>query len=163
MSNLKSYLTETTKGWAMLGHPAVSERFVLRNGQVFEGRKRPKGYRRGTPKECFSNSARLVQKDLFGLRYVEGYVISKDLPIPILHAWAIDAEDRVIDVTIKEPEKHEYMGVVVSGTELWRELCRLKHFGLIDTGMGLNVRWMFERDPELKAEVEAIINKRRAS
>jgi hypothetical protein len=149
-------LEATRDGWAAIGAPAIGERFVLRNGQTFTGAKRPRGVRRGTPNNCFQNTTHQVT-DNPELRYVEGYTTHKHLPFPILHAWAIDADDRVIDVTLKTPEEHEYMGVVVARHQLWRELHRTKVYGLFDHGLGMNVHWMFRRDPGLKDEIEPVL------
>jgi hypothetical protein len=136
----------------------VLERFILRNGDEYKGRKLPKGYRRGTPKECYANAARLVGEKP-GLRYVEGFVWRDSLPLAIQHAWCIDAKGRVIDVTLGDPEKCQYMGIAVIRAELWDELRKTGYFGLLDSGLGLNTEWMFKIDPGLKAVVEAVMGK----
>lgn len=158
--NTRAFLTEVRDGWATVCAPAIGERFVLRNGKEFVGRKKPKRFKQGQPKNCFQNTTHLVTDDI-GLRYVEGYVTRDDLPIPILHAWAIDAKNRVIDITLKEPEKYHYMGVVVTRKELYKELHRNKVYGLFDHGLGMNVDWMFRRDPGLKDEIEPLMIVRR--
>lgn len=159
MNDLREYLQTMADSWGVLGHPAVMERFVLRNGTEFEGRDLPKGFRRGKAKACFENSINLVVRKR-DLRYVEGYVMHNVIPIPIHHAWAVDADNRVIDVTIQQPAECQYMGVVMSRQECWTEVSRNDVYGVLDTGLGANVRFMFERDPELKAEVETIASKR---
>lgn len=156
MSNLRDYLQQMATNWARLGAPALMERFIVRNGDEYEGRRLPKGYKRGTPKECYSNAARLVF-DKPGLRYVEGYVWRNDLPLAIQHAWCIDAKGRVIDVTLKDPERCQYMGIACIRGELWEELQKTGYFGLLDSGFGLNTDWMFKIDPDLKDIAEGIM------
>jgi hypothetical protein len=152
---LKQQLQEKADQWAMLGAPAVVERFVARNGQEFVGRAKPKGYRLGTIKQCYSNATHLVLNRK-GLRYVEGYVIRGDLPIPIHHAWAIDADDQVIDVTLRgADDRCHYCGVVIPIEEVKAEIAKNGVYSVMDTGWGLNVDWMFRRDPGLKAEIDA--------
>jgi hypothetical protein len=161
MNDLREYLEQTAASWARLQHPAMMERFVLRNGQEFRGRKRPKGYRKGTAKQCFANAARLGALDHKTLRYVEGYAVADNLPIAFHHAWAIDADDQVIDVTLKNPENYQYMGVVVSFDEVWHEVSRQGFFGLFDGGYtGINIEWMLKRDPGLQPVVEEIIGRK---
>jgi len=161
MTNLRAYLQQMADNWAKLGAPALMERFVLRNGDEFEGRKLPKGYRLGTPKECFYNAAMLVL-DKPGLRYVEGYVWREGLPLAIHHAWVIDAKGRVIDNTLRDPERCQYMGVGYIRAELWNELQKNQYYGLLDSGMGLNADLMFRIDPDLKDMVEAVMQGRAA-
>jgi len=156
MHALHQQLKATAEQWAMLGAPALCERFVLRNGKEFDGAKRPKKYRRREMKQCFMNTTHLVSEN-GDLRYVEGFAMAKDFPFVFLHAWAIDANDQVIDVTLRNPENYLYMGVVLTRLELHKELRKLEVYGLMDQGMGLNAEWMFRVDKELQAEVEAVM------
>lgn len=77
------------------------EDFVLREGQpFFERSPREDRYQRGMWKACFWNARRLAARSHGRLRYVEGFAMTK-IPIPCLHAWCIDDEDRVVDITWK--------------------------------------------------------------
>lgn len=159
MTSLRDYLTQTSDNWASIGIPALMERFVLRNGREFKGRPLPRSYKRGTPKECFSNAIHLVHETAPRLTYVEGYVLRENLPILIHHAWAIDSRNRVVDVTLENADATcAYMGVVIPWNEVWRVVKRTKVYGVFDTGRGLNAEWMFERDPPLKALIENLIS-----
>lgn len=86
--------------------------FVAHEGFGCIAQALPAGYQQAAPKQCYANAARLVHR-LRDLSYCEGYVIADHLPLPVHHAWAIDAGQRVIDVTLREPEKHVYLGVTV--------------------------------------------------
>jgi hypothetical protein len=91
------------------------EHLILENGAYFVGQKLPKGYKRGTPKYCYSNSCEALRK--YGkkeLLYVEGFV---QAIIPIQHAWNIDSSNQVIELTLKDNDMHplngtEYFGIV---------------------------------------------------
>ena len=71
------------------------DEWLLKHGRFWTPQPLPKRYRRGIPKWCFGNAQRLALHSKT-LRYVEGYAMSV---IPIHHAWCVDANDRVIDVT----------------------------------------------------------------
>lgn len=53
-----------------------------------------------TPKACFANAQYMSQLSERGLRYVEGYAVCI---IPVHHAWCVDENDNVVEVTWKEP------------------------------------------------------------
>jgi hypothetical protein len=75
------------------------EEIVLKFGQKYEWQERPKGFRRGIPKQCFFNSTKLVLRrpDLI---YVEGFACLKSIAFPIHHAWCVRrGSNKVIDVT----------------------------------------------------------------
>jgi hypothetical protein len=60
-----------------------------------------------------------------------------------------------MDPTLDAAE-YDYFGVAFDRMSMIEETARNRFFGLLDTGLGLNVRLMFELDPELKAIVEAV-------
>lgn len=70
--------------------------FVLRHGESFESIALPDEYEYGLPKLCFGNAIALAL--LRGLGYVEGYAMGP-FGLPIHHAWNVDEEGRLIDVT----------------------------------------------------------------
>lgn len=136
-----------------IGQPALMERFVLRRGQHYTGRARPKGTRRGTPKECFRNATLLVLRSPTSVAYCEGYVFRPELPLPIHHAWGV-RDGHVIDTTLTDPQACEYIGVLMPLDVLRSELSRNGVYGLLDTGRGLNVAVVRQLDPELWSMVE---------
>lgn len=50
-------------------------------------------------KECYHNTWRASLED-FTLRYFEGFVWNKNLPIPIEHSWLVTLENKVVDPTL---------------------------------------------------------------
>lgn len=155
-ADIRNIVQDQAEGWALIGAPALMERFVLRNGQVCKGGKLPTGYRRGRAKQCFMNSIKLVTRKP-GLRYVEGYTMGDEIPFLIHHGWALDADDRVIDVTLPEPDRYQYIGIVMTRERMLDEVSRLDVYGVLDTGCGLNADFMFRHDPPLEAIVKKVI------
>ena len=157
MNDLYQMLMATTEQWAMLEAPALPERFILRNGRCFTGRKLPAGFKKGKIKQCFQNSTLLLDTRAGRrLRYVEGFFMRSDLCFPIMHAWCIDEDDQVVDVTLDRPEECQYVGFVMSRNELWDEITKTECYGVLDTGFGLNHKFMFARDPELEEIVRGV-------
>lgn len=104
--------------------------FVARNGRSFEPTNTlPNNVRRGIPRQCFANAARLVMRRP-GFIYCEGYGLTL---IPVMHAWVIDGNGRVIDPTwTGQTIASEYFGIAICTDFLRRTLAEQKHFGLID-------------------------------
>lgn len=102
------------------------EEFVLRNGRQF--------YfacpisKVGKPKECFKNAYLLAENK--GLIYVEGYAITKGVPVPTLHAWCIDKNDAVYDPTWKDGI--DYFGVPFDINYVRKTMLKTRVFGVID-------------------------------
>jgi hypothetical protein len=71
------------------------EHFIVEHGEWFEPIPLPREYSYGRWKRCFLNSLELVAEH-DGLTYVEGYASHL---LPIHHAWCVDAQGRLIDVT----------------------------------------------------------------
>ena len=88
------------------------EQFVKENGQFFDYAPLPKEIKFGPIKQCFHNAFRLAKSK--GFIYVEGYVQTSKLPIPIHHAWVADKlNNMVIDNTLHTEDNTEraYFGV----------------------------------------------------
>jgi len=101
------------------------EGLVLDQGRAYEPQVKPGWAQRGAPKWCYDNTFRLVQRDRgrHGLVYCEGYAILAGpdwVGIPVQHAWAVDADGRVVDVTWPHPELSAYYGIAFD----WIEVCR---------------------------------------
>lgn len=155
---LKEYLEQTVADWERaFGHPALLDRFILRNGKPFVAPS--KNVRRGRAQQCFRNSSNyVISHD--GAQYVEGYVMWPDIPIPILHAWVTLDGIHAKDPTMKDTGNCSYFGIIFDLETMMKEQMRNKCYGLLDQGLGLNHRFMFEIDPELRNVVEVIKQRR---
>jgi hypothetical protein len=100
---------------------AMCLEMVLERGQFFNVAPLPKGYRRGKQKKCYHNSWKLVLAKE-GLAYCEGYVLV-DIgridrkPEYFDHAWCIDSENNVIDITLRTMPV-SYFGIEYEPKEL---------------------------------------------
>jgi hypothetical protein len=83
----------------------------------------------GTPGACYETAVQTAMG--LGLPYAEGYAIHGEL-IPMAHAWNLNEEDQVVDLTWGEG--HSYYGVVIpwdvvvevmSETGVYGVLCNL--------------------------------------
>lgn len=155
MSELTATLRQLSEAFQHLGHAGafLREEYVLRQGVVCTAQALPKGFRRGTPKLCFHNARKLVlnRRRRGSLTYVEGYAMRADIGIPMHHAWAIDAERRVIDVTWADPQNTEYLGVPFSAATL-------RQFDDGESMLGVDfirVDFMLATCPALRPLVEA--------
>lgn len=146
--NAREILQKNIDMYAQIGHPAIIERFVLRNGKEFKGS--PFTGRRWKAKECFRNA---TINQAYGT-YVEGYAFRPSIGLPILHAWCVK-DSKVIDGTLDAPETCFYIGVEFPEKEVWKVLNETGYYGLLDPMM-INTKLIFEMDPELKAITEQI-------
>jgi hypothetical protein len=153
-STLESMLSHEVKAWAHLGLPALLQRFVLKHGSVFTGSKRPKGIKRRTQKQCFRNSCAMLLNHPRQYQYYEGYAMSTRIAFPFLHAWNV-RDGQVVDVTLKNPEEYEYMGVNFTERQVWQEQIKTGVYGLLETGF-INVELLREIDNDLVEEALAI-------
>jgi hypothetical protein len=83
-------------------HYLSMEDFVAQEGIAFDHFSE-RQYKTGQVKQCFRNSRNLVARSRGRLRYVEGFALTERIPIPVMHAWAIDETDGVVDVTWSHP------------------------------------------------------------
>jgi len=158
---LLEMLNDEIKSWELIGTPSLIQRFVVRNGRPFTPTKRIGRKRKA--RMCFMNSTNFV----LGMRgigvgaYVEGYALCKAMPfMPIHHAWVTTDGTDAMDLTL-DAEGYEYFGVVFERDVLRRELLKLRHYGLLDTGFGINHELMFRIDPELEGICNSIKEKDR--
>lgn len=103
------------------------EDLVLKWGREFSLAPYPEGLWRGKKRECFHNAFRLASEaDLF---YVEGYALSI---IPMLHAWCIDADGRVVDPTWDPDENMAYLGIPLKWDYVIDILVSRGYYGVLD-------------------------------
>lgn len=154
---LRAALRSQCDGWHALGAPAgawLIPEFILSNGIDCAAQALPDGFIQGQPRKCFENSARLVAhvKDLI---YCEGFVTTPRAPFPIHHAWAIDLDRNVIDLTLEEPQLCAYVGVTIN----WLEYAAHNEITGSVSMLALpndtvNVGWILRRAPALRQLVE---------
>lgn len=161
-NDLRSSLENQAKALSTFGC-GLMEFFVLRNGKAYTPTSH--SIKQGPKKECFSNAAHLVLETNAALgktfRYCEGYAFRKGFGFLIHHAWAIDNDGGVVDITWDDPQDCEYFGVEFDDNTLINELRLNGVYGLLDTGM-INVRLMKEIDPGVVEFLEEQANKRKA-
>lgn len=153
---LQETLQRLVDGYQTVGMPALIERLILKHGTLFEGKKWVpiRGVRRMAPKQCFRNATYGVWDH--GFEYWEGYAMGRDIQFPFLHAWNVH-EGRVIDLTLREPEKYVYMGMQFTDKQIVREQMKHEVFGMLDIGI-VNIDFLRELDNNL---VEEALNVRR--
>lgn len=145
--NIKDRIQQQIEHMAMIGHPALMERFILRNGQ--EMTPASEHGERMTPKECFSNATEVMQE--YGhCTYVEGYAFRPGLPILIHHAWVMLEDGTAMDPTWDEPDKCHYYGVPFKDEDVASMMVETGYYGMFDHGRGINIDFLLRFDPGLR-------------
>lgn len=142
--NIQDKIEEYIKMMGSIGHPALMENFILRNGETME--VGPLVGEQGTPKECFANATNAYLEN-YDSTYVEGYMWRAGFPILIHHAW-IEIDGKVMDNTIVDNQACQYYGVRFTRETLKRQLEQNGVYGLLDPGL-INLKLMVECDPGL--------------
>ena len=150
--NLRGVLSEQVAAWARFGFPALLERFVLKHGVEFQGQPRPKGVRKQAMKQCFRNAAHMMWVE-GPMEYYEGYAMGSDIAFPFLHAWNV-REGKVIDTTLKDPTKYQYLGMQFTARQLGIEQIKHQVYGMLDIGM-INLDLLRSIDNDLVEEALA--------
>jgi hypothetical protein len=163
MIEIGDWITQERDCWKSIVTPGMGggawlmQEFLLRNGRKFVSQAKPRRYKMRTPKFCFYNSRRLVTRSRGALRYAEGYAASPEVPILIHHAWAVDSEDRVIDVTLQNYDTRvsrsattQYFGIVFP-KEVWP---RDGGESMLDSGRGFRVDLWLRVDPAFRFVLE---------
>jgi hypothetical protein len=88
------------------------ESLILEIGQAWTPQRLLRGVKPGPPKQCYASARQLVRRRTT-LRYVEGFALGPESPLPVPHAWAATGDDRVVDPTWVDPERSAYYGVVI--------------------------------------------------
>jgi hypothetical protein len=115
------------------------EELILTEGRSWEPQSLPESAAawKGEPKQCYKNAADAVlgmggKQPLSDARYVEGFVHAAGLEgLPIAHAWVVDKDDKVLELTLNEPGV-EYQGIEVPNDVLARTLLRRESYGVFD-------------------------------
>lgn len=134
------------------GKPGASfTGFILSRGKSYTAQKLPKGYRRGKRHMCFQNAIHLALKRP-DLTYVEGYAMRI---MPIIHAWCVDKEGKVIDPTWDRPEEGEYFGIPFQTRFAAEWMDRTGVYGIIGEYIGSE---LIDLDPAKYLRTEAVDN-----
>lgn len=161
---LREQLEREVDGWEQIGHPAILQRFVLRNGREFQ--RAPDKLRMGKSGLCFMNAYHVMDRGAG--TYVEGFAKRSGVPIPIHHAWACISGEAV-DTTWPvrnlrgDLSTFEYIGVEFSEEIVRRQVAATGYYGLLAGPTNYNVDFMFEIDPGLREIVDEIMKKERAA
>ncbi len=130
---LKGYLTAEVQMMRSMnpGHPVTDiggycsmSDFVLRNGRAFQ----PGAVCWALGKRnCFQHAAEAAKLER-SLTYVEGYAI---LIIPVLHAWLVGPDGKVIETTWQEMGR-AYYGIPFRTDYIRQQIKAQKHYSMID-------------------------------
>lgn len=137
---VQAALRQIVAGFDTLGHrgSVALQRTILEAGNPYIGSWQGHRYTARPERRCYQNAARLMKTSRLGLRYCEGYAVRPDLAIPIHHAWCLDRDNRVIDVTWRNAAEAHYLGVAFTRPEYART-APTGSWSLFDTGRGLNL------------------------
>ncbi len=113
------------------------EDFVLHEGRAMQPPAVNPKVRKRTAKECFRNSTNYVIEHR-DHKYVEGYILSDDLPVTIHHAWTLHPEGHVIDPTLGWRPDTAYFGVEFELKDVLRRIRASGYYGLFSDGLGLH-------------------------
>jgi len=112
---LRQQLAEIDRLRLQRGWPYRSPQgFILAEGRFFPPRPVPPGMWAGRPRCCFDNAIHVAI--LYELPYIEGYALCPlgDEALALHHAWNLDQQGRVIDVTWHPTLGLAYLGVQFS-------------------------------------------------
>ena len=131
MNDLEIYLKAMAGMFERMNRPSI-EAVVLKHGEEFKSpaRPRPKGIRKRTNKLCFMNSYHLAESR--NMTYVEGFAISKGVPIPLHHAWVVDQSGEVIETTWRDPGDF-YFGIALDLSFIHHVMFETRMYGVLDT------------------------------
>jgi hypothetical protein len=149
--DLRADLRAESDNWARLGHPGprLMLETVLHAGVDCIAQPLPYRYKRGWPKMCFANAAKLARRARGKLTYVEGYALRPDISLPMHHAWTIDSKGRVVDPTWETPEDCTYVGVPIPIATYNDLVRRGKSASAFDGWRGLRIEFLLKLNPAL--------------
>jgi hypothetical protein len=111
---------------------------LLDLGDGKPGSKRPQGVRKQRDRQCYQNSWHASQ--IHGWAYCEGYALSGDISIPVMHAWNLNLETgQVIDLTWRHPEQAYYWGMIIPNQTAMQLMLHHGVYGVIASDYRLDV------------------------
>ena len=119
---------------------------LLRYAKTFEPTNtNPAWFTRGPAKQCFDNATQVLISRLAAgdtsVHYAEGYAMKAELPIPMQHAWLVDANNKAIDPTWSSVSNNLYFGIVFE-TDFVLNLLQIKQSaGILVDAVGMRERY----------------------
>ena len=145
---LRQFLTEQAQAYTALGAPRGMAQFILAVADLETSNVRH-AETMGEQKECFFNSGKFICTDPERYDYVEGYVITENLPVAIHHGWVWDKVDEiVIEPTIRDlTEETHYLGKRFDLNAQHAASVNWGYWCLFDSPSGPNIQLMNELVP----------------
>jgi hypothetical protein len=107
------------------GHDAAVLRFLISHGRLYD-RLATAQAARMTPNACFENAAAFLSSTT-RRTYVEGFaLVAVPRPTPFEHAWCVDAEARIYELTWDRPGL-AYFGVAFATGYVARRVASARH------------------------------------
>lgn len=151
---LKEYLESYIANVTAIGHHALLERFVLRNGKQYE--TTPVVGKQGEVKQCFYNAYHAAKRGR-GV-YTEGLAYRHGMPLAVHHAW-ITVDGKAMDLTWRDSERFgtvlecDYIGIEFDFAEVRRMSNETGYWGCMLGHEMYNVELMRKYDADLVASV----------
>lgn len=83
---------------------------VAQQGQDYPYAPKPDNIPQGEPNSCYNNAYDLMDAKPGRYTYVEGFVLPEGVDLPILHAWVVTNDGKVLDNTLETPGR-AYRGI----------------------------------------------------
>jgi hypothetical protein len=157
---IQELVQEERNQWKDMGAGSwVLHEFLLRHGRTFKSQPLPSRFKFRPQRACYWNAQEVVQNSRGRLRYAEGYVWSPELTLLILHGWAVDDSDHVIDPTLRSDVhvsssgKSQYFGIAFS-PETYKMMRPRGGGSLLDGECGYRTSWWIKMDPSFERVLE---------
>jgi hypothetical protein len=121
-------LLEIATGLESMGIKKNLFSLVAHNGTEFKADVRPDDLPTDEVGQCFKNAT--LHSIAYNCTYVEGYVFVHG--IPLHHAWCIDKNGKVLDTTIPDQEKWEYVGIPMTADFVMEAITSSDVYGVLD-------------------------------
>lgn len=138
---IRLLLEDSVAAWRILGAPDGLSAVMLDIADI-ETDQYELAEKQGEQKECYYNSAQLTLAHPERYDYVEGFVASDTIPLPIHHGWLWDRErEIVVEPTLrrKPGEKLWYLGKRFTAEEYGKISTNWGYWCLFDSAVGPNL------------------------
>jgi len=137
---LSTYLSQMAELYGNQKHGSFPSQ-VLKHGRIWTiAEKQPS---RMTPKQCFENAYLFSNESHI---YCEGWAVPSNIPLPIWHAWCLNLEGEVLELTWEAPGL-AYIGIPAQQEWLIDQICEYREYGIggevcADGFPGLDKEWI---------------------